>query len=111
MSRTIDYAIELDPDFANFYPAVPYPGTALYEKAVRDGLLADEDWTRMEYWSTCAGQRSGPAGRDGHINRAKRRFFLRAWYVRRRLGDVVKLAVTKPVIVKHVLRRTIFGTV
>ena len=33
------YAIELDPDFANFYPAVPYPGTALYDKCVRDGLL------------------------------------------------------------------------
>ena len=25
MDQTIDYAIALDPDFANFYPAVPYP--------------------------------------------------------------------------------------
>ena len=25
-TRTIDYAIELDPDFANFYPAVPVSG-------------------------------------------------------------------------------------
>ena len=33
MEQTTDYAISLDPDFANFYPAVPYPGTALYEKA------------------------------------------------------------------------------
>ena len=33
LERTIDYAIELDPDFANFYPAVPYPGT----DAVRQG--------------------------------------------------------------------------
>ena len=52
MEQTIDYAIALDPDFANFYPAVPYPGTALYEKCVRDGLLpagADDDWSKMEY--------------------------------------------------------------
>ena len=28
MEQTTDYAIALDPDFANFYPAVPYPGTA-----------------------------------------------------------------------------------
>ena len=38
-STTIEYAIELNPDFANFYPAVPYPGTALYDKVVRDGML------------------------------------------------------------------------
>lgn len=48
LQRTIDYAIDLDPDFANFYPAVPYPGTELYEKAKRDGLLVSEDWSRME---------------------------------------------------------------
>ena len=49
LERTIDYAIDLDPDFANFYPAVPYPGTELYEKAKRAGWLASEDWSRMEY--------------------------------------------------------------
>ncbi len=49
MERTTEYALELDPDFANFYPAVPYPGTELYEKARRDSLLPVEDWSRMEY--------------------------------------------------------------
>ncbi len=51
MELTTEYALELDPDFANFYPAVPYPGTALYEKAVRDNLLRpeDADWSKMEY--------------------------------------------------------------
>ena len=47
LDRTIDYAIELDPDFANFYPAVPYPGHgALREGQARGlarerGLVAD----------------------------------------------------------------------
>ena len=49
METTADYAIDLDPDFANFYPAVPYPGTALYEKVRQQGLLKHDDWTRMEY--------------------------------------------------------------
>ncbi len=51
LDATTRYAIELDPDFANFYPAVPYPGTALYDKCIRDGWLqeADADWTKMEY--------------------------------------------------------------
>ena len=30
-------------------PAVPYPGTALYEKVQADGLLKNDDWSRMEY--------------------------------------------------------------
>ena len=50
MASTVNYAIELDADFANFYPAVPYPGTELYEKCVREGLLVSQDWSRMEYW-------------------------------------------------------------
>ena len=56
MSHTIDYAIELDPDFANFYPAVPYPGTALFDKVVREELLVEEDWSRMEYRYICCGE-------------------------------------------------------
>ena len=48
MDATIDYAIDLAPDFANFYPAVPYPGTALYEKVRTEGLLKNDDWSKME---------------------------------------------------------------
>ena len=69
MDHTIDYAIELDPDFANFYPAVPYPGTALYEKCVRDALLpaeAGDDWPKMEYSVLpAARERAGRSRRDG----------------------------------------------
>jgi radical SAM superfamily enzyme YgiQ (UPF0313 family) len=110
INQTIEYAIELNPDFANFYPAVPYPGTALYDKVVRDGMLVEEDWARMEYsYYLLKGN-----GLDEHvvmdaINRAKRRFFLRPAYISRKLGDVVKLAVTKPAIFRQIATRTIFG--
>jgi radical SAM superfamily enzyme YgiQ (UPF0313 family) len=110
INQTIEYAIELDPDFANFYPAVPYPGTALYDKVVKDGMLVEEDWTRMEYsYYLLRGN-----GLDEHvvmdaINRAKRRFFMRPSYIARRLGDVVKLAATKPSIFGQIATRTIFG--
>ncbi len=33
MEQTTKYAIELDPDFANFYPAVPYPGHRAVRKS------------------------------------------------------------------------------
>jgi anaerobic magnesium-protoporphyrin IX monomethyl ester cyclase len=113
MDRTTEYAIALDPDFANFYPAVPYPGTALFDKCVREGLLgpAAGDWSKMEYsYYLLRGN-----GLDEHvvmeaINRAKRRFFLRPGYLARHLGDAARLALTKQGIVWQVLSRTVFGT-
>ncbi|MGC8842620.1 MAG: B12-binding domain-containing radical SAM protein [bacterium] len=36
---TINFALELDADFAEFHLAVPFPGTELYEIVSREGLL------------------------------------------------------------------------
>jgi radical SAM superfamily enzyme YgiQ (UPF0313 family) len=112
MELTTNYAIELDPDFANFYPAVPYPGTALYEKCVRDNLLRpeDADWSRMEYsYYLMRGNGLDERVVMDAINRARRRFFLRPAYMRRHIGDIAKLALTKQAIVWKVLSRTLFG--
>jgi radical SAM superfamily enzyme YgiQ (UPF0313 family) len=111
LDRTIDYAIDLDPDFANFYPAVPYPGTELYNKAKRDGLLASEDWTKMEYsYYLMKGNGLDEAVVMAAVNRAKRRFFLRPKYVIRHFGDIVKLATTKFPVAWEIGSRMIFGT-
>ena len=111
INQTIDYAIELNPDFANFYPAVPYPGTELYNKAVRDGLLVEEDWSRMEYsYYLMRGNGLDERVVMDAINRAKRKFFMRPGYIASRIGDVVKLAATKPSIFKQIATRTIFGS-
>ncbi len=110
MEQTTNYAIELDPDFANFYPAVPYPGTALYEKCVRDGLLRpeDADWSKMEYsYYLLRGNGLDERIVMDSINRAKRRFFLRPGYVLRHAGDVMRLATTKPAIVSQVVARIV----
>ena len=112
IEQTIEYAVALDPDFANFYPAVPYPGTALHEKCVRDGLLGPEadDWSKMEYsYYLLHGN-----GLDQHVvmdavNRAKRRFFLRPGYLARHAGDIARVAMSKQSIVWQVLVRTLFG--
>lgn len=110
MEQTTQYALELDPDFANFYPAVPYPGTDLYEKSRRDGLLADEDWTRMEY--------SYYVLRDGEldsrsvmaaIRRARRKFFLRPRYLARHARDVPRMILTKHHVVGEILTQFLFG--
>jgi anaerobic magnesium-protoporphyrin IX monomethyl ester cyclase len=44
MDDTIAFALELEPDLANFMIAAPYPGTELWEIARRDGRLYSMDW-------------------------------------------------------------------
>ena len=113
MDQTVRYAIDLDPDFANFYPAVPYPGTALFDKVVRDGLLppgADADWSKMEYsYYLLRGNGLDEQTVMNAIQRAKRRFFLRPAYLVRHAGDVARLAASKQAIVGQVLSRMMFG--
>jgi anaerobic magnesium-protoporphyrin IX monomethyl ester cyclase len=110
LEQTTSYAIDLDPDFANFYPAVPYPGTELYEKAKRDGLLASEDWSRMEYsYYLMRGNGLDEDVVMKAINRARRRFFLRPRYVARHAVDIARLVTTKWRVVGEVVPRLIFG--
>jgi radical SAM superfamily enzyme YgiQ (UPF0313 family) len=111
LDRTIDYAIELNPDFANFYPAVPYPGTELYTKAKRDGLLTSEDWTRMEYsYYLLSGNGLDEPTVMNAINRARRRFYLRPSYLARHSGDVARLAITKWRVASQLASRLLLGS-
>jgi radical SAM superfamily enzyme YgiQ (UPF0313 family) len=45
--KTIEFACELDPDFANFHTLAPFPGTELYERAEEMGTVSGnlEDFT------------------------------------------------------------------
>jgi radical SAM superfamily enzyme YgiQ (UPF0313 family) len=44
MQQTLDMAIELNCEFANFYSAMAYPGSELYDKAIREGWKLPETW-------------------------------------------------------------------
>jgi radical SAM superfamily enzyme YgiQ (UPF0313 family) len=110
LERTIEYAVDLDPDFANFYPAVPYPGTALHAKAARDGWLGATDWSRMEYsYYVLNGNGLDEPTVMGAINRAKRRFYLRPRYLAGHAGDIVRLAFSKWNVAWLVLSRALFS--
>jgi len=45
MRKTIKFALKLDPDYAQFTYATPYPGTPLYEMAKKHELIVDRDWS------------------------------------------------------------------
>ena len=48
MQKTLDFAIELDPDLAMFNIATPNPGTRLYRWAKENGYLMHENWSEYE---------------------------------------------------------------
>jgi anaerobic magnesium-protoporphyrin IX monomethyl ester cyclase len=45
MQATLDLALDLNCEFANFYSAMAYPGSPLYNKAIQEGLSLPESWS------------------------------------------------------------------
>jgi radical SAM superfamily enzyme YgiQ (UPF0313 family) len=45
MQATLDLALELNCEFANFYSAMAYPGSPLHAQALRDGTPLPRTWT------------------------------------------------------------------
>ncbi|RLE70194.1 MAG: B12-binding domain-containing radical SAM protein, partial [Thermoprotei archaeon] len=43
-----DFAVKLDPDFAVFTPLTPFPGTPLYDEALREGLIEVFDYSKYD---------------------------------------------------------------
>ncbi|MCW1296092.1 MAG: B12-binding domain-containing radical SAM protein [Candidatus Parvarchaeota archaeon] len=48
IKETIDTLKKIDPDYANFYIAIPYPGTRLYKEYKKLGYIRNYDWSKYE---------------------------------------------------------------
>ncbi|MDP7078411.1 MAG: radical SAM protein [Candidatus Undinarchaeales archaeon] len=75
---TVDLAIESGLDFAQFYTATPFPGSAFHEEAVREGWFVDGDWGAVEQGTAAVSYPHLPAERIAELRReAYRAFYLR----------------------------------
>lgn len=45
MQSTLDLALDLECEFANFYSAMAYPGSPLYDEALRAGWRLPDKWS------------------------------------------------------------------
>ena len=45
MRATLDLAVDLNCEFANFYSAMAYPGSPLYDQAIKEGWRLPEKWS------------------------------------------------------------------
>jgi radical SAM superfamily enzyme YgiQ (UPF0313 family) len=88
MDKTTQFAIELDPDLANFMMAAPYPGTELWEMIERGGRLYTRAWHDLAIHSDHAHFEYGdldPKLVERKWREAYRRFYLRPHRVAKRL--------------------------
>jgi anaerobic magnesium-protoporphyrin IX monomethyl ester cyclase len=115
MKRTVDFAIELEPSYAQFTALTPYPGTPFYRYALKYGLIEDTNW---EHYTTIRsvirGFRFTRKELAKMVKYAYRKFFIRWGFIKQEmeagrlkdiLGIILKegLSYTKDVIV-HPLR-------
>jgi anaerobic magnesium-protoporphyrin IX monomethyl ester cyclase len=86
LARTLDLAMRLHPDTAQFFPLMVYPGTEAYEWAKQNGYLSTEDYRQ---WLTPEGlhrtvlTRPGLTAEDlvAWCDQARRAFYLRPRYI------------------------------
>jgi anaerobic magnesium-protoporphyrin IX monomethyl ester cyclase len=89
--RTIDFAIELDPDVANFHAITPFPGTELYDNIDMYGTMSGdlEDYT---YQGAAFVPHTMTREQIAELRQiAFRRFYSRPGYLLRRLLAVRSL--------------------
>jgi len=52
MKKTIAFAVKVQPDYAQFSIATPYPGSELYDIVRKEGNLLVSDWGRYDIYET-----------------------------------------------------------
>ena len=90
MEETLKYAKKLNPDTAQFYPIMVYPGTEAFQWAENNGYLLTKDYSK---WLTADGLHATVLERPDlsskyfldFCNRARRQFYLRPRYILRKI--------------------------
>ncbi|MFZ2956036.1 MAG: radical SAM protein [Candidatus Ozemobacteraceae bacterium] len=86
--ETLQFAMRLPLDTAQFYPLMVYPGTRAYEQASAEGRVVPQtwrDWLTPEGLHRCVVRVGdlGPGALSAFCNLARRRFYLRkSWLAR-----------------------------
>ncbi len=94
IKETIKFAKELNPDTAQFFPIMVYPGTETYEWAKKNGFLVSEnfsDWLNASGMHNCMVSRPELTNRElvGLCDAARRQFYLRPKYIAKKAVQAV----------------------
>ncbi|MCE4618683.1 MAG: B12-binding domain-containing radical SAM protein [Desulfurococcales archaeon] len=115
MKRTVDLAIDIDPDYAQFTVLTPYPGTPLFDYAMRYGLI--EDWNWEHYTTLRPVMRGFKFTREQvakMLKYAYRKFFIRSAFILRelragRLKDILGIIARETISILADKLRSVIG--
>ncbi len=90
VKETIKFVLELDPDYAQFPIAIPYPGTEFYEQAKSRGWLKNSNWSDFD--ASCPSVLEYPDLKAEDISRAAKlaswKFYLRPGYIAKKVFQI-----------------------
>ncbi len=92
--QTINFARELDADFAHWEIYTPHPGTNLFDIALKNGKLLSQDWNKFTTWSDEPVYLPNGRGADelkALKKKGYRDFYLRPSFILGRLKGLMKL--------------------
>ncbi|MDD5567055.1 MAG: radical SAM protein [Patescibacteria group bacterium] len=95
MQQTLDLAKKINPDSAQFFPVMAYPGTELFAWAKSHGYLTTTNfrsWVTAEGWHNCVVSRPGLTADDltNFCRRARKEFYLRPKYLSQKVWQVIR---------------------
>lgn len=95
--QTINFGLELDPDYIYWLTTTPYPGTPLYDIAKDGGSIINDDWQHYTVFNDIVYVPHGrqPDEIKKKLKQAYRRFYLRPQYLARRVKSFAKLPPRK----------------
>lgn len=89
--QTIKFVKEINPDYVQFYSAIPFPGTRFRKEAEQKGWITSDKWSDYELGKNIISTPKLPVERLAYWRkRAYREFYLRPWYIWGRLKNFVK---------------------
>jgi anaerobic magnesium-protoporphyrin IX monomethyl ester cyclase len=105
LEMTLQFALKLNPDTAQFYPIMVYPGTSDYEYFQEKGWIVTKDFRK---WLTEDGLHSSVVSNPdltyealvAFCDRARREFYLRPAYI----ASKVVQAITRPSEAKRIFK-------
>jgi len=94
--QTINFAIKVNPTFVQFPIATPFPGTEMYNLALKHGELKT-DWDNFTSWDQISFITEGRTEKElkNTIKKAYRKFYLRPNYLIKKVKSIYHLPLNK----------------
>ena len=120
--KTIDFSKEIDPDTAQFFPIMVYPGTFDFKRFQEEGWLTTKSWSE---WLTKEGTHNTIVSRPGLsarelvmlCDKARKEFYLRPSFIAGKAKqcilhpkEIPRLALSTMTFMKYLIRGTNFET-